>query len=866
MSTEPSGRPHSELPAGLTAAEAAALLERDGPNALPSPPPPAAWRLLAEQFLHFFAVLLWIAAGLAFISGTAPLGVAIVLVVVLNGLFAFWQEYRAERAAEQLRGLLPQRVFVVRDGVRKEVDASEVVVGDVVLLAPGDRVPADVQLASANALEIDTSTLTGESVPTLVAAGDTAFAGTFVVGGEAVGHVRATGGDTRLADIAELTRQEERPESPLTVELNGVVRTIALIALLIGGTFFATSVVVGRPLENSFLFAIGVLVALIPEGLLPTVTLSLAYGAKRMARRNALVRHLESVETLGSVTFICTDKTGTLTRNEMSVVEAWTPTGRVSLEATGYDPTVEVSLGSDDRSALRDLALAGVRASTGRIVRRGEAWVPQGDPTEVALDVFARRLGIDVREAERQAPDSKRLPFDAERRRMSIVAGETVYVKGAPESVLPRCRPGADVTDVVRDMTERGLRVLAVATRPVAEISRLDDTDDVESNLRLRGLVGMRDPPRTEASSSIEACRAAGIRIVMLTGDHPRTASQIARDVGLSDESDPVLEGDDLPEDEQVLGAVLDRDGVVVSRVDPEDKLRVAEALQARGHVVAMTGDGVNDGPALQQADIGVAMGRSGTDVAREAADLVLLDDNFETIVTAIELGRSTFSNIKRFLTYHLTDNVAELTPFVVWAISAGEFPLAIGVLQILAIDLGTDVFPALALGIEPPSKQVLESPIWGQHLLDRSLIRRVFGVLGPTLAVVGMLAFVVSLWVAGWQPGSPVPVEAELLAASGAAFSAIVIGQMANAFACRSTTLWPGDLGWTSNRPLVLSVVAGIVILGILLFVPEIASRLGQAPPPLAGALVALAAAPAIFVVDYLHKAHRKRRAVDLQ
>jgi magnesium-transporting ATPase (P-type) len=319
--------------------------------------------------------------------------------------------------------------------------------------------------------------------------------------------------------------------------------------------------------------------------------------------------------------------------------------------------------------------------------------------------------------------------------------------------------------------------------------------------------------------------------------------------------------GHELPEDETILGALLDRDGVVVSRVAPEDKLRIARALHARGHVVAMTGDGVNDGPALQQADIGVAMGRSGTDVAREAADLVLLDDDFATIVAAVEQGRATFANVRRFLTYHLTDNVAELTPFVVWALSGGQFPLALGVLQILALDIGTDLLPALALGAEPPREGVLRKPHQGQHLIDGSLLRRVFGVLGPAEAVVEMSAFVTVFLAAGWRPDTEFPTGHVLLAASGAAFSAVVLGQLANAFACRSTTLWPGSLGWTTNRLLLGAVAAELLALVAFLFVPPVASLLGHAPPPLWGWAVATLAIPAVLAADALHKWQRRRK-----
>jgi calcium-translocating P-type ATPase len=576
-----------------------------------------------------------------------------------------------------------------------------------------------------------------------------------------------------------------------------------------------------------------------------------------MADRHALVRRLDSVETLGSTTFICTDKTGTLTRNEMSVVEAWTPAGRARISGTGYEPTASVEAGEEAIPLLRSLAHAAVRCSTGRVAQKEGRWIARGDPMEAALDVFARRLGIDVEADEGSVPVTKRFPFDPRRRRMSVVVGDRLFVKGAPDSVCPRCLETKGAQEVLQAMTERGLRVIAVASRPA--LGSANEAEEAETELELLGLVGLEDPPRPHAAESVAACREAGIRVAMITGDHPATAEAIAREIGLAGQDCMVLQGHELPEDETILGALLDRDGVVVSRVAPEDKLRIARALHARGHVVAMTGDGVNDGPALQQADIGVAMGRSGTDVAREAADLVLLDDDFATIVAAVEQGRSTFANVRRFLTYHLTDNVAELTPFVVWALSGGQFPLALGVLQILALDIGTDLLPALALGAEPPRKGVLRKPHRDQHLIDGSLLRRVFGVLGPAEAVVEMSAFVAVFVGTGWRPGEGFPTGHALLAASGAAFSAVVLGQMANAFACRSTTRWPGALGWTTNRLLLGAVAAELLALVGFLFVPPVASLLGHAPPLLWGWAVATLAIPAVLAADALHKWQRR-------
>ena len=585
----------------------------------------------------------------------------------------------------------------------------------------------------------------------------------------------------------------------------------------------------GIRLSDGFLFALGVTVALVPEGLLPTVTLSLAMGAQRMAARGALVRRLESVETLGSTTFICTDKTGTLTQNEMSVVEAWTPKGQASIEGRGYDPTGTVHAEPGLLSLLKELALSAALYSNGRAVSREGRWVAQGNPLEVSLDVFARRLKVDVQGEEEVSPAIRRFPFDPRRRRMSVIVGNRAIVRGAPEAVLERCREIGDAQQAVTRMAERGLRVVAVAVGNINSREIPAKPDCIENDLVLLGLVGIEDPPRSGVADSIAACRRAGIRVAMVTGDHPATARAIAREVGLLINDGRVIEGKELPQDEEILGALMDRDGIVVSRVSPEEKLRIARALRKRGHVVAMTGDGVNDAPALHEANIGVAMGLSGTDVAREAADLVLLDDNFATIVAAIEQGRTTFANARRFLTYHLTDNIAELTPFVLWALSGGRFPLALGVLQVLCLDVGTDILPAVALGAEPSSLRALSQPPQGRHLVDWFLLFRAFVVLGLTESIVEMLAFLAALSFAGWRPGLAFPSGTAFFSASGAAFTAVVAGQMANAFACRSASLWPGKLGWFSNRYLVLAVFCEAAMLIGFLYFPRLRTSWGK-------------------------------------
>lgn len=847
---------------GLTSAEAERLLRTGGPNRVPPAPPTPSWRRLLAELTHFFALMLWVAGLLAVIAGMPQLGIAIFVVIVVNGLFAFAQEGRAERAAQRLREMLPANVIVVRDGQPQSVDVATVVVGDLVVLAPGDRVAADMTIATADGVSFDTSALTGESVPEPAGPGDSAFAGTYVATGSGTGIVVGIAGDTRLAGIAHLAATVHHPRSPLAVEIDRVVRTVAVIAVGIGLSFFGLSLVLGSPARDGLLFAIGVTVALVPEGLLPTMTLSLAMGAQRMAQRNALVRHLEAVETLGSTTFICTDKTGTLTRNQMTVVRVWTPSGEVRVDGAGYEPTAEVTGDVAATAAARDLAVTALTASQGRVRDNGGEWEAIGDPMEAAIDVLARRLAGSAEPVA--TPDIlRRWSFDPSRRRESVLIDGSLRVKGAPDSVLGRCSDRAAVeaaTAALDTMTAQGLRVLAIATRNVGANPSFASGDEAENHLDLVGLIGLHDPPRATVATAIAAARRAGVKVAMVTGDHPATARAIAAQIGFFTGEELVLEGKDLPGDDEALGELIDHDGVVIGRVTPEDKLRIATALQLRGHVVAMTGDGANDGPALQRADVGIAMGRSGTDVAREAADLVLLDDDFATIIAAIEQGRATFSNIRRFLTYHLTDNVAELTPFVVWALSGGRFPLALGVLQILCLDIGTDLLPALGLGNEPPSEGTLSRPPEGRHLIDRTLLVRVFAVLGPAEALVEMSAFIVALVVAGWRPGDTFPTGHALLAASGAAFAAVVFGQMANAFACRSATRPVGWRTWRGNRFVTGAVAVELVVLAGFLCIPPVAELLEHALPPLAGLGVAAAAIPAVLLADRLHKSIRRR------
>jgi potassium/sodium efflux P-type ATPase len=853
---------------GLSADEAAARLLRVGANVLPKLHGPGLVRQFLYQLLHFFALMLWVAAALAFVGGMPQLGTAIVVVVLVNGAFSFAQEYQAERAVRALSALLPETALVRRGGRKHTVPASELVPGDIVLLREGDRISADARVIESLGLKVDMSTLTGESKPvgrvTEPAAAEApsdpleapnlVFAGTFVTSGSGTVAVAATGAATRLGGISRLTGEVVRRPTPLRIQMDRAVRVIAAFAVGTGLAFLAISLGLGTPARDGFLFSVGVIVALVPEGLLPTLSLSLAMSATRMARRGALVRRLESVETLGSTTMICTDKTGTITTNQMTVKAVVLPHGRYTATGSGYDPTGTIltadgrPLDEEERIDVRRLLHAAALCGDARVEQRDGRWRCVGDPTEGALLILAKKGGVEREAAERISPRVREFPFESQRRRMSTVhilssGAYEVLAKGSPETILPLCKSirvnavapplGEEeergVLAAVDSLAGKGLRVLAFARREIEGVAP-NTAADAETGMEFLGLVGMADPVRPEVPEAVARCRRAGIRVVMITGDHPATAMTVAREAGIA--SHTVMLGSELPESDEALANLLATHEVVLARIAPEDKLRIARALQGGGEVVAMTGDGVNDAPALRQADIGVAMGKAGTDVAREAADLVLLDDNFAHIVQAVEEGRAAFDNIKRFLTYHLTDNVAELTPFLVWALSAGRIPLMISVLQVLALDIGTDLLPALALGAEKPEPGVMDRPprARGARLLDRRVLGRAFGFLGPVEAAASMalLPLGAALFF-GW-PADPLPASGVGKATlSTMVFAAIVAMQMANAFECRATPASIVSIGPLSNRLLVGAVAVEALALVAFVYAPPIRNALDQ-------------------------------------
>jgi len=875
----------SSTASGLATAEATRRLAEFGPNQMEEVRGERLALRFAREFVHFFALILWVAAGLAFYAefhqpgeGMRTLGAAIVGVIVINGLFSFFQEYRAERALAALRQLLPTEVKVRRDGVIASLRAEALVPGDIVLLQEGDNVPADARVIAAHAMRVNTATITGESVPmartpdasteeTILQAKNMLLAGTSLISGDATALVVATGMRTEFGRIAHLTQSGRGPLSPLHREIQRLSRLIAILATLLGLVFFVIGRAVGLTFWETFIFAIGIIVANVPEGLLPTVTLSLAMAAKRMAKRNALVRHLPAVETLGAATVIVTDKTGTLTVNRMTAHTMHLAEGDVA--ASAMDAAVE--------SRRRCLEVF-LRCHSVREVSRDGVVHLAGDAMEVALVELARKV-LPAAEAGEHADD---LPFDAERKRMAVLyalaEGKVLYAKGALETVLPLCTSvhtatgvvpitdalRADVTAAEARLGEKGLRVLALAWRAMPDVPAQELW---ERELTLCGLVGLEDPPRAEVPDALKRCREAGVRVIMCTGDHPETARAIAREIGLALTEHPrVVTGEEMGRmSPTVLQLALDTPEIIFARMAADQKLLIVRALQEKGEIVAVTGDGVNDAPALRHADIGIAMGLSGTDVARAAADLILLDDNFASIVGAIEEGRAVYDNIRKFLTYILTSNVPELIPYLAFVLF--RVPLALTIIQILAVDLGTDMVPALALGAEQPAAGVMARPPRprGQRLLSWQVLVRAYLWLGMLEAGAAMAAFFFALKVGGWHWGNALAAHVPLyLQATTAALAAIILMQVANVFICRDPRRSTFSGNAFANPLLVAGIASELALLAVIVGTRWGNELFGTSPFATAVWLFILPFPVAMLVVEEVRKAVARGRTGD--
>ncbi len=822
---------------GLTRDEAARRLAAEGPNELRKAERRSALAILARQFA---SLVIWVLIGAAFVSlaiGEVVDGSAIIAIIALNALIGFAQEYRSERAVAALARLSAPRARVVRDGVAEIIAAREVVRGDLLVLDAGDLVAADARLIEASALRTNEAPLTGESEPVekstallaettpIADRRNTVFLGTSVANGSARALVIATGMDTEVGAIAHLLATATSGETPLQQRLDQVARRLLWASLAIVGLVFALGLLQGLPFLELFMGAVSLAVAAIPEGLPAVVTLALALGVGRMARRNALVRHLPAVETLGSTQVICTDKTGTLTVGEMTVRKLVVDAAEFRVTGEGYASVGELQVDAaaepeQAREGLAALLWAAAACNDAELTERDGQPGIVGDPTEAALLVAAAKGGIAREQIEAEAPRLLTVPFDSDRKRMTVVrrrGGQLVAaVKGAPEVVLERCAwirtasgvvpldeaRRARIREAVELLASDALRVLALAERPLAE---LPASEDLETELIFLGLAGMQDPPRSDARDAVARCHRAGIRTVMITGDHPNTARAIAVELGIFGAGDEVVLGTELEKlGDAALAERVERISVY-ARVTAEHKLRIVRAWKSRGVVVAMTGDGVNDAPALREASIGVAMGRTGTEVAKEASDMVIADDRFASIVDAVEEGRGIFDNVRKSLGYLLGGNVGELAVMLLATLSGMPLPLL--PVQLLWINLVTDGLPALALATDPIDPDVLSRPPRraASPLADRRLVVSVL-LAGCLTAGVTFAVFLYEL-----RTGSSVAT------ARNAAFSVLVISELLRAFGERSETRSVWQVGLFSNVRLFLVVAASFALqLGI--------------------------------------------------
>lgn len=815
--------------AGLTIDEVHTLQQTYGKNVFAKAKQEPLWKKFIANFTSLMAILLWVAGIIAFCANLVQLGIAIWAVNIINGIFSFWQEFQADKATEALANMLPSYTRVVRNGKEEKILAKDLVPGDIVKLEEGDDIPADIRVIAATSAQVDQSSLTGEVNPVHkdthrienvekknhADLNNMIFSGTNMMKGNVTGAVVKTGMNTDFGKIAELTQNVKQQKSPLEKELDTLTKQISILAISIGIIFFLVATFfVHYPLVKAFVFALGMIVAFIPEGLEPTVTLSLAGAVQRMARKHALIKRLSSVETLGSTSVICSDKTGTLTKNEMTVKELWT------LE---------------------------------------KSYQILGDPTEACLEVVARKGKIDVEAEVEKTPRVKELPFDSSRKMMTVIQSSdgthrfNTYTKGAPNCVVDKCTSYLcdgkiqPITQEIKDKIMRandgyakdGLRVLAVAGRNLDQklMDNLDlaTIDTVERDLTFLGLTVMMDPPRAEVYKAARECRKAGIKVTMVTGDYGLTAKSIAREIGLTDPDKPltVITGDALktmPDEE--LRHYLEGE-VVFARMAPEQKYRVVSMYEKMGKIVAATGDGVNDAPALKKANIGIAMGGTGTDVAKEAADMILTDDNFASIVGAIKEGRGVYSNIRKFLIYILNSNMPEAVPSVLFLLSGGAIPLALTVMEILFIDLGTDMIPALGLGREDPEKGIMDRPPRSpkDHLINKDVLAKAFLWYGLIASIIATAAFFIANFYRGHIfPNLPAS-GWDYRQATTVTLAAIIFCQIAAVLNIRYARQSMFNKYFFKNSMIFIGIIMEIVLLLCISYVPVFQSFFGTEP-----------------------------------
>jgi magnesium-transporting ATPase (P-type) len=856
---------------GLTTEEAKVRLKKYGFNMLVEKKQFSILYKLPVHFKDLFGVLLLVASVLAAIGGMPELSIGILGVVFINIFFSLLQESRAEKAMQTLKNWMPEYARVFRDGELTKVLVKEIVPGDIIFLEEGDRVPADARLIEAFDLWTNNVPLTGESEPqprsakpaepvdkAYLDSPNLIFMSTSVAKGQGKAVVITTGMSTQFGQIANLTQAIRDETSPLHREIERTAKYDFILAVIVGSAFFSASILwLHLDFATSILFMIGVMISLVPEGLQVTVSSALAINVLKMVKENVLVKRLSAVQTLGSVTVICTDKTGTITKGEMTVKKLWVKDKIVEVSGIGYNPTGDFTLNGKalqvgETAAVEKLLEVAALCNGAKIEPpsdRNRAWNVIGDPTDGALIVAALKYGLNIEDALAEKPIINIIPFDFARKRMTTVHklnGDVyVYAKGAPRNILSVCKKILEdgkvetltseklqlIENKIHAFAGEGLRVIAVAYKKLL-MSEYSKAEAVEKDMVFIGLAAMMDPPRLEVRDAVTKAKQAGMKTVIITGDYGPTARVVAQEVGIvTPECCNVIRGIDLDtlNDEAIVDAV-NRGNVIFARVSPEQKLRIVKVLKKSGEIVAVTGDGANDAPSLKEADVGVAMGVSGTDVAREAADIVLLDDSFESIVKAVESGRAIYENIRKFIVYVFSHNWAELIPFLLYALLYPGLPLPLLVVQILAIDLGIDVIPSLALSREPPELGIMQEPprsIKERLFTSRVLLRSFYvGVITAIGAMYGCL----SAWTAGgWSLGMTLPADS-LVYIKGITmtFAGIVVAQVGNVLACRTTKQSIFKTSLAANKWILLGIVSQLSILSLLVYVPFLQKLFG--------------------------------------
>ena len=834
---------------GLTTQDALLSLKKYGENNLPEKKKRSIAGIFLEQFKNYLIFTLLVAALIEIFIGKYTEAIAIFVVLLINATLGYTQEYKAQTSIEALRRISAPKAKVLRDGVRTRIDSSKIVPGDIIFLESGDKIPADARLLENVNLASQESSLTGESIPvekTIEAMAidlqigerrNMVFQGTTIVKGRGTAVVTATGINTEIGKIAQLIQSREE-STPLEKKLEQLGKQIGYTVGFICIVVFITGFLRGEEKFNLFLTTVSLAVAAIPEGLPIVVTITSAIGIQRMAKKNALIRRLASVETLGSTTVICTDKTGTLTCNQMTVKKIYA--NREVIEVTGVGYSTEGKFSKDPKD-FDILLKAGALCNDASIA--GQNF---GDPTEIALLVCAAKAGLIKEELEKQNPRSSEISFTPESKYMVTIHGNIAYAKGAPDILLNLCdsvlingksikltiKEKEEILEANEKLAGDALRVLGIAYKP-GEFS--------EKGFIFLGLQGMIDPPRKEVREEIQKCRNAGIKVVMITGDHPSTAAAIGKQIGLEVKILTGRQIDALPD----LNSVVE-DIIIFARVSPEHKLRIVEALKSKGHIVAMTGDGVNDAPALKKADIGIAMGITGTDVAKEASDMILSDDNFKSIVSAVEEGRGIYDNIKKFLRFQLSTNAgAILTVFIGTLLG---LPLPLTALQLLWINVIVDGPPALSLSVEPLGKESMRQPPRDprEQILSRKMLTNIFAT-GSMMAIgtLGIFSYMLSIE----------PPKAQTLA-----FTTFVFFQLFNVLNCRSDIHSIFKIGFFSNRTSILSIAGVILIQAAIVYLPQVQGVFGTVPLSLKDWLFSAAIASSIFIAFEISKSFKDK------